>query len=79
MIGAAAMFFYSITWNPDLGPRSDWDLLALPALPLTLLATYLLLQLPHGKARRVALAAYLSMSAVHAAGWVLLHVLNIRY
>jgi len=32
------MFFYSISWNPDLGPRNDWDLLSLPALPLSLLA-----------------------------------------
>lgn len=78
-VGAAGMFFYSISWNPDLGPRNDWDLLALPALPLTLLATYLLLQLPQGKARRLALSAYLSVSAVHAAGWVLLHVLGVRY
>lgn len=78
-VGAASMFFYTITWNPDLGPRNDWDLLALPALPLTLLAIYLLLQLPAGKPRKVALSAYLSLSAVHAAAWVLLHVLGIRY
>ena len=78
-VGAAGMFFYSISWNPDLGPRNDWDLLALPALPLTLLAIYLLLQLPTGKARRLALTAYLSVSAVHTAGWVLLHLLGIRY
>jgi hypothetical protein len=77
--GAASMFFYSIAWNPDLGPRNDWDLLGLPALPLTLLAIYLLLQLPHGKARRLALAAYLSLSGVHAGAWVLVHVLGIRY
>ncbi len=78
-VGAASMLFYSIAWNPDLGPRNDWDLLGLPALPLTLLAIYLLLQLPHGKARRLALAAYLSLSAVHAGAWVLVHVLGIRY
>jgi len=78
-VGAASMLFYSIAWNPDLGPRNDWDLLALPALPLTLLAVYLLLQLPHGKARRLALASYLSLSAVHAGAWVLAHVLGIRY
>jgi hypothetical protein len=78
-VGAASMLFYSIAWNPDLGPRNDWDLLGLPALPLTLLAIYLLLQLPHGKARRLALAAYLSLSAVHAGAWVLVHVLGIHY
>ncbi|HET9496037.1 MAG TPA: hypothetical protein VFR15_17555, partial [Chloroflexia bacterium] len=77
--GAAGMFFYSVSWNPDLGPRDDWDLLALSALPLTLLALYLLLHLPAGRFRRLALASYLSLSAVHAAAWVALHVLNIRY
>jgi hypothetical protein len=78
-VGAASMFFYSIAWNPDLGPRNDWDLLGLPALPLTLLAIYLLLQLPEGRSRRIALAAYLSLSGVHAAAWVLIHVLGVRY
>ncbi|MEP6775998.1 MAG: hypothetical protein ABJA50_10415, partial [Chloroflexota bacterium] len=78
-VGAASMLFYSVAWNPDLGPRNDWDLLGLAALPLTLLAFYLLLQLPHGRARRLALAAYLSLSAVHAGAWVLVHVLGIRY
>lgn len=78
-VGAASMLFYSVAWNPDLGPRNDWDLLGLPALPLTLLATYLLLQMPPGKARRLALAAYLALSAVHAGAWVLIHLLGVRY
>ncbi len=78
-VGAAAVFFYSITWNADLGPRSDWDLLSLPALPLTLLAVYLLLHLPPGRARRLALTAYLSVSAVHAAAWVALHALGLPF
>jgi hypothetical protein len=78
-VGAAGMFFYSITWNPDLGPRNDWDLLALPALPLTLLALFLLIHLPEGRPRRAAITAYLALSGVHTAAWVLLHVLGIRY
>ena len=78
-VGAVAVFFYSITWNADLGPRSDWDLLSLPALPLSLLAVYLLLHLPPGRARRLALAAYLSVSAVHAAAWVALHALGLPF
>jgi hypothetical protein len=78
-VGAAGMFFYSISWNPDLGPRNDWDLLALSALPLTLLAIYLLLHLPPGRPKRVALAAYISVSTVHTAAWVALHVLGITY
>jgi len=78
-VGAAGMLFFTVSWNPDLGPRNDWDLLGLSALPLSLLAAYLLLHLPHGRPRRLAMAAYLSVSAVHAAAWVGLHVLGIRY
>ncbi len=78
-VGAASMFFFTISWNPDLGPRNDWDLLGLSALPLTLLAAYLLLHLPPGRARRIAMTAYLSVSAVHAAAWIGLHLLGIRY
>jgi hypothetical protein len=76
--GALGMFFYSTAWNPDLGPRDDWDLLSLAALPLSLLAIYLLLHLPAGRPRRLALTAYLSVSALHTAAWVALHVLGIR-
>jgi hypothetical protein len=78
-VGAAGVFFYSISWNPDLGPRDDWDLLSLPAIPLTLVAVYLLTRLPYGRPRRLALTAYLGVSGVHAAAWVLVHVLGIRY
>jgi hypothetical protein len=78
-VGAGSMLFFTISWNPDLGPRDDWDLLGLSALPLSLLAAYLLLHLPYGRPRRLALAAYLTVSAVHAAAWVGLHVLGIRY
>ncbi len=77
-VGAASMFFYSISWNPDIGPRNDWDLLSQPAPALTLVAIYGLLHLPAGRARRLALTAYLSVSAVHAAAWVALHALGIR-
>jgi hypothetical protein len=44
-----------------------------------LLAAFLLLHLPLGRPRRVAMTAYLSVSAVHAAAWVALHLLGIRY
>lgn len=43
---AVSLFLYSIFWNPDLGARSDWDLLALPAIPLTILALLFLQQIP---------------------------------
>ncbi|MDQ5826309.1 MAG: hypothetical protein M3441_19115 [Chloroflexota bacterium] len=79
VVGAASIFFYSISWNPDLGPHEDWDLLSLPAIPLTLVAVYLLTRLPYGRPRRLALTAYLAVSGVHTSAWVLLHVLGIRY
>lgn len=78
-VGAGSMFFYTTAWNPDLGPRDDWDLLSLAAPALTLLAVYLLTRLPKGRARRLALASYLSVSVVHTAAWVLLHVMGVRY
>lgn len=79
LVGATSAFFYSISWNPDLGPRDDWDLLSLPAIPLTLVAVYLLTRLPYGRPQRLALTAYLAVSGVHTSAWVLLHVLGIRY
>ncbi|MDQ3928518.1 MAG: hypothetical protein M3328_05150 [Chloroflexota bacterium] len=79
VVGAASVFFYSVSWNPDLGPRDDWDLLSLPAIPVTLVAVYLLMRMPQGRPRRLALTAYLAASGVHASAWVLLHVLGIRY
>lgn len=79
LVGAASIFFYSISWNPDLGPREDWDLLSLPAIPLTLVAIYMLTRLPDGRPRRLALASYLSVSGVHTAAWVLIHVAGIRH
>lgn len=78
-VGVASIFFYTTAWNPDLGPRDDWDLLSLAAPALTLLAVYLLTRLPYGRARRMALTSYISVSAVHAAGWVVLHVAGIKY
>ena len=78
-MGSITLFLYSILWNPDLGSRNDWDLLALPAIPLTLLALYLLLQLPNGKPKRLAITAYLALSCIHTLGWLLLHTLALSY
>jgi hypothetical protein len=78
-IGAASSLLFAVVWNPDLGPRSDWDLLALPAPLLTTLAVYPLLHLPDGKPKHLAIAAYLSLSFVHTLGWLLLHILWIGY
>ncbi len=77
-VGAAGTFYYTTAWNPDLGPRSDWDLLALSSPALSLVAVYLLLHL-HGRPRRLSLAAYLSVSAVHTAAWVVLHIAGRGY
>ena len=42
-IAAAGYLLFTIVWNPDYGGRRDWDLFAPAALPLTLLAGYLLI------------------------------------
>jgi hypothetical protein len=79
IVGSMSLFLYSLFWNPDLGSRNDWDLLALPAIPFTLLALYLLLQLPDGKPKRLAITAYLVLTIVHTLGWLLLHFQHIGY
>ena len=42
-ICAAGYLLLTMIWNPDYGGRRDWDLFAPAALPLTLLASYLLI------------------------------------
>ncbi len=51
VLAAAAIstFAFSITWNPDLGASSDWDLLSLCGIPLSLLAGTLLVRVWPGK------------------------------
>jgi hypothetical protein len=41
-VAVTSALLFSVTWNPDLGARRDWDLLSLPAIPLGLLAGALL-------------------------------------
>jgi len=43
-LAAASYTLFTWVWNPDYGGRRDWDLFAPAALPLTLLAAWLLIQ-----------------------------------
>jgi len=43
LIAAASYLLFTLVWNPDYGGRRDWDLFAPAALPLTLLAAWLLI------------------------------------
>ena len=47
-LAAAGYLLFTIVWNPDYGGRRDWDLFAPAALPLTLLAGYLLMGIDRG-------------------------------
>ncbi|HUU27953.1 MAG TPA: hypothetical protein VM123_09085 [archaeon] len=67
---AAGSFFFLFAFNPFLGVR-DWDLLSLPAVPLTLLCGWsLIFILPEGDSRRVYLAVLAIASWLHASGWI---------
>jgi hypothetical protein len=73
-VAAASALLFSVTWNPDLGARRDWDLLSLPAIPLGLLVGALLASgWPHhgnGEARPYsATLAYTGSVLVAAQGW----------
>jgi len=42
-VAAAGYLLFTLVWNPDYGGQRDWDLFAPAALPLTLLAAWLLI------------------------------------
>ena len=41
LVAASCYLLFTLVWNPDYGGRRDWDLFAPAALPLTLLAAWL--------------------------------------
>jgi hypothetical protein len=74
-VAAAGYLLLILTWNPDYGGRRDWDLFAPAALPLTLLAGYLLIQQArqeeHGQRRLAEIALIVAgVSALFTAAWV---------
>ncbi|HUU27957.1 MAG TPA: hypothetical protein VM123_09105 [archaeon] len=67
---AAGCSFFSFVFNPALGIR-DWDLLSLPAVPLTLCAGWgLILLWPSGESKKACLAALAVTAWTHALTWV---------
>lgn len=76
---AAGSVAYAFVFNPDmmvyfpdLGPMAEWDLLSLPALPLTFLGLWWLRPALEGDDRwsEVALPA-VAVSLLHCVGWLL--------
>jgi len=94
-VAAISTFFFSITWNPDLGASSDWDLLSLCGIPLSLLAGGLLVRVWPGRstvsgehstvpAPYTSTLAYcgsvlLAAAAWHALSWLLANALALPY
>jgi len=67
---AAGTAFFSFTYNPIIGIR-DWDLLSLPAIPLSLLGGWSLILLLGPDSRRESFLRALALAAVvHAAAWI---------
>ena len=83
---AGAALFFSVTWNPDLGPRQDWDLLSLPGIPLSLLAGALLAtrwprsddtERPYTRTLTYVGSVLVAASAWHALSWLLANALGL--
>jgi hypothetical protein len=74
LLAAATTLLFSALWNPDLGARQDWDLLAIGALPVMVLAAYLFVTLvPRGPDRRFTGLLLLGVGLYHTGLWVLVN------
>jgi hypothetical protein len=79
LLGAAlpALLFTAI-YNPDLGPRQDWDLLAPPAVLVTIASAYVLLaRVPRTRVRLTTGITWLVVSLLHSGAWVLVNRLGL--
>ncbi|GEM_PF-1193198 len=77
LVSLPALLF---TWvyNPDLGARQDWDLLAPPAVLLTVAAAYLLLaRLRPARVRLSSALAWIAVSVLHSGAWMWLNRLGL--
>jgi hypothetical protein len=71
LLAAGCYLLLTLVWNPDYGGRRDWDLFAPSALPLTLLAGYLLPRaLPEAAALRSATIALVATQMMHTVAWI---------
>lgn len=74
LLAAATTLAFSALWNPDLGARQDWDLLAIGALPVMALAAFLFVTLvPRGPDRRAGGLLLLGVSLYHTSLWVVVN------
>jgi len=74
-IAAASQFLLACTWNADYGGRRDWDLFASAALPMTLLAAYLLNRYVERPERERTYALAVAVSLMHLIPWIYFNTL----
>lgn len=71
LLAATTTLLFASLWNPDLGARQDWDLLAIGAVPAAALAAYLVVTLvPRGADRRYCGLLLLGVQLFHTGLWV---------
>ena len=71
LLAATTTLLFASLWNPDLGARQDWDLLAIGAVPAAALGAYLVVTLvPRGADRRYCGLLLLSVQLFHTGLWV---------
>jgi hypothetical protein len=72
LLAALGPSLFTALWNPDLGPRQDWDLLSIGALPIMTLAAFLVVTLvTRDDDRRFCGVLLVSVNLVHTGLWVL--------
>ena len=70
-LAAAPLVAFTVLFNPEIGAFRNWDVFALPALPLTLLAGRWLGRAYAGvETSRIAVSVVVIASLVHTASWV---------
>jgi hypothetical protein len=86
-VATLSALLFSVTWNPDLGARRDWDLLSLPPIPLGLLAGALLASgwpldrddatRPHASTLAYAGSVLVAAQGWHTLAWLLANALGV--
>ena len=71
LAAAAVPLVFTFFANPEIGAFRDWDILALPALPLTLWAASALLELrEHAEPRSRNVSVIFAAAALHTMFWI---------
>lgn len=78
LVAALPALFFTWVYNPDLGARQDWDLLAPPFVLLTAAAAYLVLgRIRPARTRLSGAIVWLSASLLHSVSWLWLNRLGL--